>query len=214
MAANGGADAVDLNLAVELRELLLDGIGHGARVVIARRIGDIALAGVVKAALRVLFHAGDDLFQDALLAADLGARDEPAEVIHVQQRTDVQQAAEHAGHLRDAAAPDIERQVGGEKPVVQLKLVRLGPVAHGVDAHTLVAQVGELIHQQAVARGRAERVDDVDLALRVALAHDARGVLGRVRHARQPRGQADMQDVLALLEKRGKIIHELRDVHL
>ena len=166
------------------------------------------------AALRVLLHAHDDLLHDALFAADLGARNEPAEVIHVQQRADVQQTAEHAGHLRDAATPDVERQVGGEKPVVQLKLVGLCPVAHGIDAHALIAQVGELIHQQAVARGRAERIDDVDLALRVALAHDARGVLGRVRHARQTRGQADVQNVLALLEKRGEIIHELRDVHL
>ena len=98
--------------------------------------------------------------------------------------------------------------------MVQLELVRLGPVAHGVDGHALVAQVGETIHQQAVARGRAERVDDVDLPVGIALTDDARGVLCRVRHARQARGQADMQNVLALLKKRGEIVHKLRDVHL
>ena len=162
----------------------------------------------------MLFHAGNDLFHDALLAADLGARDEPAEVIHVQQRADVQQAAEDAGHLRDAAALDIERQVRGEEPVVQLQLVRLGPVAHAVDGHALVAQVRQAVHQQAVARGRAERVNDVDLPVGIALADDARGVFRRVRHAGQARGQADMQNVLALLEKRGEIVHELRNVHL
>lgn len=99
VTADGGADVIYLDLAVELGELLFYEIGDGARVVIAGGVGDVALAGVVVAVLRMLFHAAHDLFYNALLGADLGAGDEAAEVIHIQQRADLKQAAEHGRGL-------------------------------------------------------------------------------------------------------------------
>ena len=209
MAADQVADVVDQHLAVKLRKARLDEIGHGAGVFVTGGHGDKALAGIVGAALGALLHLLDDLADDLFLRADLKARDQPPEIVHVHQRADLQNAAEHARGLGDAAALDKEGQVGGEEPVVDLQPVFLDPGGHFVHAEPLIPLGGGGVHQQAVARGGAQRVNDVDLPLRVALGEDVGGVAGGVDGAGNAGGEANVHDVLPLLQERHKGVHIL-----
>ena len=159
-------------------------------------------------------HLVHDLLDDGLLAADLVAGDQPAEVVHVQQRADLQHRAEPAGSLGDAAAADVEGEVRREEPVVQAELVGLGPVRQFRKAHALVPLVGEGVHQQTVAAGGAEGIEDDDLPLGVLLEQEVSRRTGGVVDAGDARGQGQVQDVLPLFEERREVVDELFDVDL
>ena len=109
---------------------------------------------------------------------------------------------------------DEEGEVGLDEPGVDLELVRLGPDCEVLEAHALVAQVCELVHEQAVAAGCVDGFDDDDLALGELegelVARGAGGLVG----ARDAEGQARMQDVLAALEDGAPRLHVLAHAHL
>ena len=153
------------------------------------------------AILHMLLHAAHDLLYNALLGADLGAGNEAAEVVHIQQGADLKQTAEHGRGLGNSAAADIARQVGGEEPMVKLELVFLKPLHKLLGAETLVALGGGGVHQQAVAGGRAERIDDVDIAFREAFLDNERSVTGGVYGAGDTRGEADVDNIKPLFEE-------------
>lgn len=119
VAADEVAHIVDLHLAVELFEAFLDQVRHGAGILHAFALADIALAAVLEAALGAVLHLLHDLLDDPLFAGDLEAGDQAALGVHVQQGADAQDAAEEARRLGDAAALHVEAQVRGEEPVVQ-----------------------------------------------------------------------------------------------
>ena len=214
MAADGGANAVDNNLAVQMREFRLHKIGDGAGVLVAGGFGNEAFAGIVVTVLGMGFHFLDDLLDDRLFAADLLARDEMPLVIHIQQRADLQRRAEPAGRLGNAPALDIEGQVGGKEPVMQLELVLLGKIAHLFQALAGIAQVRQRVHQQAVAGRSAQGIHDVELALGIffpqLLGRDA----GGIDRAAETGRKADMQDVPPLLQHGFKIRQKFIDIDL
>ena len=85
--------------------------------------------------------------------------------------------------------------------MVELELVFLKPLHEFLGAETLVALSGGGVHQQAVAGGCAERINDVDIALRETLLDDERGVAGGVDGAGDTGGETDMDDVKPLLKE-------------
>ena len=125
-------------------------------------------------------------------------------LVHVQQRADAQQAADKARRLGDAAALDIEAQVGGEEPVVHPQLVLLDPLVQGVDVHALVPQVGQRLHNETVAGGGAQRVHNVDLPVRELFPGNEGGAGSGVIGAGQPGGQAHMENVLSAFQNGGE----------
>ena len=71
----------------------------------------------------------------------------------------MQQLAEKAGGLADAAALDVEGQIRREEPVVHQQPVVRGPAGQIVQGHALVAPVRQHVHEQAVeGRQRLLRV--------------------------------------------------------
>ena len=98
--------------------------------------------------------------------------------------------------------------------MVHPQLVLLDPLVEGVDIHALVPQVGQRLHNETVAGGRAQRVHNVDLPVGELLAGDQRGAGSGVIGAGQAGGQADMQNVLTALQNGGEKIQILGDVHL
>ena len=126
-------------------------------------------------------------------------------MVHIEQRADVQQFAEEARGFADAAALDIEGQVRGEEPVMHVQPVVRRPARQFVDVHPLVTLVRQHVHQEAVAGRRAERVDDVDLPLRIPGAQLLRRGVRGIDGAGDTAGQSHVQDILAVLQEVFKI---------
>ena len=214
MAADGGADIVDLHLAVESGKTGLHQIGHLTGVRETGGIADIALAVVVQAVSCIFLHFVHNGLDDLFLGADLVAGDQPAQIVHVQQRADIQHTAEEGRGLGDPAALHIEAEIGGEEPVVDLQAVFLDPIGQFSRAQALVPLVGGPVHQKSVAGGRAQGVHNIYVSLRETLFHDKGRVPCRVHRAGQAGGQAHMDNVLPLLQEGGEVVHIFADAHL
>ena len=90
----------------------------------------------------------------------------------------------------------------------------LYPVVSLVNAHALVALIGKSVHQQAVARGCAERIDYVNLAFGILLCKHGCCIARGVHCAGNAAGERDMQNVLALFEEGREIVDILGNVYL
>ena len=180
MTADRCTDRVDLHLAVQMGKTGFHQRGDGFGVLHAGGFADVALAAVVQPALGKLLHLVHDLPNDPLLGADLFPGDQTALVVHVQQGTNAQNGADEARRLGHAAALDVEGQVGGEEPVVQMEAVSLGKITNLLNALALITQVGKLIHEKTIAGGSAERINYQNLIVgiffRKLLSGDAGGV--------------------------------------
>ena len=104
-------------------------------------------------------------------------------------------------------------QVVHREPVADVELVFLHPVPQLVQGQVLLQLlVGGQVHQQALAQGGAEGVDDPDAALGMlgqnGLRRDAGGLVG----GGQGRGEADAQDILPLLQNGGHGVLKLAHV--
>ena len=97
---------------------------------------------------------------------------------------------------------------------MHVQLMRLGPAIQRVNIHPLIPQLGQGVHQQAVARGRAQGIHNVNLPLGILLHQLRLGQVRRIGHAGQAGGQANMQNILALLQKGREIRDKLVFVHL
>ena len=128
MGADHRAYAVDDHPPVQTGEAGLHQVGYRPSVLRTGRVAQEALAAVGRAALGVLSHLLDHALDDPALAADLFPGEQAAQMVHVQQRADAQQSPHCRRCGRDAAAPLIAGQVGGEEPVMYLQLVGLQPV--------------------------------------------------------------------------------------
>ena len=98
--------------------------------------------------------------------------------------------------------------------MVNLQTVFLDPFGQFLGTHALVPLCCGGIHQQAVAGGGAERVDDIDSALRIALPKNRGGIPGGIDGAGDAGGQAHVDDILSVLQERRKEIDILGDIHL
>ena len=105
-------------------------------------------------------------------------------------------------------------QIGGEEPVIHPQLILLDPLVQCLDVHTAVPQVGQRLHDQAVARGSTQRIHNVDLAVRKLLTGDQRGAGGRVIGAGQAGGKTNMQNIPSAFQNGGKQLQILGDIHL
>ena len=83
-----------------------------------------------------------------------------------------------------------------------------------VYGHAAIAQIGQLVHDQAVAGGRAQRVHDVYFSLRELFRRYLGGAAGGIYGAGYAGGQAHVHNVLALLQKLCKIVHIFGNVDL
>mgnify|MGYP000375091963 CR=1 FL=1 len=99
VAADGRADIVYLDLAVEFGEAFLNKRGNFLCILNAAGLSDIALAGIIKAVVCALLHTLDDRLYDLFLRADLFPGNKSAEVIHVKQRTYIEHRSEEACRL-------------------------------------------------------------------------------------------------------------------
>ena len=94
-----------------------------------------------------------------------------------------------------------------------MELVFLHPVPQLVQGQVLLhLLVGGQVHQQALAQGGTQGVDNPDTALRMlgqnGLRRDAGGLIG----GGQGRGEADAQDILPLLQNGGHSVLKLAHV--
>ena len=89
MAADGGADVVDQNLAVQVGKFAFHQVGHGLRVFQTCGVADVTFAVVGGTVLRIEFHLSDDGFNDFLFGTDLLAGDQFAFVVYIQKRADI-----------------------------------------------------------------------------------------------------------------------------
>ena len=147
-----------------MRERGLNLVRNVARIVHAGGFGNIALAGIIKPVFGMLLHFFNYCVEHLFLAAYFIARDKAAQVIHVKQGANVHHRAKPARGLGYAPALNVKRKVGGKEPMVQAQPVCHCPVVNLVYALALVAKVGKLIHNKAVAGGRAKGVHDEYLA--------------------------------------------------
>ena len=180
VTADGGADGIDQNFTVEFGEACFDEVGNCTGVVFAGGMTDKALTVIVEAVCGILFHFRNDFTDDTALGADFLAGNELAGIVDVEQRADIELCAEPTGNLGNTAALDVEGQVRGEEPVMQLKLVFFGPEENFFKGFAFVTKIGQLIHQQTVTGCGTEGVNNLDLTVRILFQQLVTGDAGRV----------------------------------
>lgn len=89
MGADGGADAVDQNLAVKMRETLLYQISDKSCISIAGGLGNIAFAAVIATFGNTFFHLIHDCLNDFSLGADLVSGDQSSHIVHIEKGADI-----------------------------------------------------------------------------------------------------------------------------
>ena len=90
MAADRRSDAVNLDFSVQFFEAGFYNIRNRAGVVITGGIGNIAFARIIETVFGKLLHFLFDFFDDALFATDFESRNESAQIVHIEKRTNFQ----------------------------------------------------------------------------------------------------------------------------
>ena len=214
MAADGGSDAVDLDFSVQIGKAFLDKIRNGPRIFVAGGLGNVAFAGVGEAALGVFFHLVDDFFDDFFLRTDFEPRNQPSFVVHVEQRADAEESADCAGGFGDAAAAHVEGEVRGEEPVMDFEAVFHRKIVNLFQRFSFIAQIGKAVHQKTIAGGSAEGIHDEDFPFRVALFKVGFGDHRRIQDTGNAGGEADVENVFAVLQECFKIGFKFIGIHL
>ena len=98
--------------------------------------------------------------------------------------------------------------------MVNLQLVLLHPVGKLGGREALVPLVGCPVHQEALAGGGGKRINNIELSLGKALGENLRRIPGGVVCARNTGGEAEVDNIHPLLQKRREKGHVLRDVGL
>ena len=86
-----------------------------------------------------MLHLLDDALDNLLLRANLLARNETAERIHIEQGTNTEHGAHETAQWFYTAALDVKGEISGEEPVPIVELVGLRPLGKLVDFHALCA---------------------------------------------------------------------------
>ena len=214
VAADGGSDVVDLDFSVQIGKAFLDKIRNGPRIFVAGGLGNVAFAGVGEAALGVFFHLIDDFFDDFFLRTDFKPRNQPSFVVHVEQRADAEEAADCAGGFGDAAAAHVEGEVRGEEPVMDFEAVFHRKIVNLFQRFSFIAQVGKAVHQKTIAGGSAEGIHDEDFPFRVALFKVGFGDHRRIQDTGNAGGEANVENVFAVLQECFKIGFKFIGIHL
>ena len=205
MTADGRANAVDLHFAIEMGEILLHQIGYRPSILIASRLGDIAFAIIILPILSKFLHLLFNFTDNGIFSPDLEAGDQASLIVHIQQRTNVEQRTKPTGSLGDPSSLHIEAEVGGEKPMVHIQPVFFGPPGQLFHFHALIPQIGQFIHQKAISRGSSQRIHNEDLPIREFLRQLLLRHMGGIDGARNSRRQRHMKDILSRLQKGSKI---------
>ena len=194
--------------------MLDQGIGHGFGVRTARRLRHAYLAGISRTVLDV-FHTGlDHLGDGAFLGTDLLARNQVARVVHIHERANLEGGAHDTARLGDTPAANKTRQVAREEPMMNIELMSFGPVCELIERQACVAKIGQILHEQTVARRSGKRIDNADLPLGVALTQLLGSEAGGIVRTRNTRRERDVQHVFPLLERRLPKFDVLARAHL
>ena len=213
MGGDDGADVKYLHLAVDLAEPLLD--GFLGRLGVLRHIGvaDKDLAAVILAADGMRRHLVHDIVDRVALAAHLVIGDDLALVVQTEDGTDIEDRRNCRRCTGHASAAAEIFQIGRKELMVHPMALLVRPRGDLLDGLARVAQIGSAVHEQTIARGAAQRVDDDQLALGELEAQLFRGGLGALHGLRHARAEHDVQHV-ALFQKLGKEINILVLVEL
>ena len=199
------ANAVYFDFPIQLRKSTFHKIGNCPGVLITGRVRDVAFAAVIKTVLCMFLHLFNDLFDHSLLGSDFVAWDQAAEIIHVEQGADFQKSTYKAGSFCYTASLDIEGKVCGEEPVMQIQPMGKSKLLYLVDGLSFISQISQFIHQKTVTGRSAQRVNDVDLAVRIFFAKDIGSGTGGVVYAGDTAGQRDVENVQTLFKEASEI---------
>ena len=141
VTSNRRANVVDFNRPIQFREICLHQIGNRFCIVIAGRIADVTLAIIIQPISGMRLHFLHNLRDNFFLAPNFITWDQTAQVVHIQQRANVQHRAEPTRRLGHAPASDVKREIRREKPVVHLQPVEIGPIRQFVDSKTEIPQI-------------------------------------------------------------------------
>ena len=111
MAADGGADAVDLHTAFQIWKPPFHQFRYLARILQTTGMGNIAPLRITQSMIRILFHLVNNRLDHPFLGAYLFPWDQLALHADIQKRADAQQTADGAGGFGNTAAFDVEGQV-------------------------------------------------------------------------------------------------------
>ena len=205
-------DVIDVNLfeGTEYVDVVGTSKGKGFQGVVKRH----GFAGVGEAALGVFFHLVDDFFEDFFLRTDFEPRNQPSFVVHVEQRADTEEAADCAGGFGDAAAAHVEGEVRGEEPVMDFEAVFHRKIVNLFQRFSFIAQVGKAVHQKTIAGGSTEGIHDEDFPFRVALFKVGFGDHRGIQYTGNAGGEADVENVFAVLQECFKIGFKFIGIHL
>ena len=156
----------------------------------------------------MLLHGVHRGLHGLLLAPDLAVGLDGPLVVQPHNGADVHDGGHHgrrAGH--PARAPELGH-IGGEELVVHLVAVPQHPLGRLLQGGPGVPHIRRRIHQQTVAGGGAQGVDDHDLLVGILLLQQLSGGLGVVHRAGLAGGEGNVQQValLQLLLKEIQII--------
>ena len=152
--------------------------------------------GVVCAGKAGLAHLLSQRFQGSLAASCFCHIDQLAFVVYMQHRLDLQHGANQCGSCADAAAPLQEHQVVNGEPHTQILLVFFHPVAQLFKTHTFVPLLAGIPHQQALAQGSAQGVDDPDLAIGIFFGKLGGGDYGGLMGGAETGGEGQNQSII------------------
>ena len=82
VAANRGADRVDLDFSVQIWKAFFNKIRNGPCIFIAGGLGNVAFAGIGEAACGIFFHLVNNFLDDFFLRTALEPWNQPSFAVH------------------------------------------------------------------------------------------------------------------------------------
>ena len=143
----------------------------------------------------MLFHDVHGGLHRLLLAPDLAVSLDGTLIIQPHDGADVHDGGHHGRCAGDTAGAAELGHVGGEELVVDLVAVFQHPPSRLLQRGAAVPQVRRRIHQQAVAGGGAQGVDDHEFLIRVLLLQKLGRRHGVVDGAGLAGGEGDVQQI-------------------
>lgn len=128
MASNSGPDRKDFHFTVQPGEFFFHKGRHCLCFLQAGGMTKEAFAGIIQSVPGILFHLLNDPSDDLLFGADLVPGYQPAFVIYIKKRADSHHRPDKARRFGNTPSFNIEGQIRGEEPVMQITLIFLRPV--------------------------------------------------------------------------------------
>ena len=87
------------------------------------------------------------------LGTNLISWNQSALIIHIQKRTNIQHCAKKSACFGNTASSDVEGQICGKKPMMQIQFMRLCPLINLFYGFALIPQICQAIHKKSVSGG-------------------------------------------------------------